>query len=402
MSESVSKKKNPLTEHPIVCIVIPLLAIAVALFAVLYEKPKNFLPNPLLDQAEVLLVEEKYDEAIAKAEEAKTVEADNPRIYLVIYAAHELSDRHEEAMQALQEGTAQVKKRATGGKEIRAVLKAAEISREEGLAAVADFYSSFDQLKNLAQKFLRLLVRVFEGNERFVRMLGELERDIEAMRLNQRELVTTAIVVPDDVFNEKDMEACLGSAWNDIYAVAAKLGYTRAAVDEVRTIDVPSNHFLNVSNYQNYASISTFNSNNPISDEMYFGVNNHKNPKPGYIVSFYENVAEINFPRGTHIGMSANEVMNRFDHGMIERLSDNVPQKLYEYGTFGTAETYYLASVQVEEGLDSSISYSFGVFLSDYEGLNCQIGFTCRQGVVIAIDFGYHTYNISPVSEEAP
>jgi len=143
-------------------IIVALIGLGGGLFAVFYEKPKTFLPNPLLDQAEVLLIEGDNDGAIAKAEEAKAVEADNPRIYLVIYAAQELSGRHDEAVRALQEGTAQVKKRATGGKEIRAVLKAAEFSREDGLAVVAESYRGFGaEFEKLAKRLRELIVDFF-------------------------------------------------------------------------------------------------------------------------------------------------------------------------------------------------------------------------------------------------
>jgi len=206
-NEAKDEKKKDWSIGILAAIVIPLLGVAVTLFAVFYEKPKTFLPNPLLDQAEVLLVEEKYDEAIANAEAAKAVEADNPRIYLLIYAAHELSDRHDEAIQALQEGTQQVKKRATGGKEIRAVLAAAEVSPEEGLAAVADFYSSFDQLKNLAQKFLQLLVRVYEGSGRFMRALGETAKE-------------NAVVFNGSAYQVFD----IGMTWHEAKAYCESLG----------------------------------------------------------------------------------------------------------------------------------------------------------------------------------
>jgi len=175
----LSNSKLALIWIPIVCALIGLVG---GLFAVFYEKPKTFLPNPLLDQAEVDLVDEKYPEAIKEAEEAKNVEEDNPRIYLVIYAAQELSGHHEEAVQALREGTKHVKKRATGGKEIRAVLKAAETSPEDGLATVVECYRSFGSkepgLKRLALRLLQVLVRMFEGVERFVRALAEVTEEI--------------------------------------------------------------------------------------------------------------------------------------------------------------------------------------------------------------------------------
>lgn len=201
-----SKKKNPLTEHPFVCIVLPILLALIALggtlFAVFYEKPKTFLPNPLLDQAEVLLVEEKYDEAIPMFDEAAATEPDNPRIWLGKYAALELSDRHEDAVQALREGTTQIKKRATGGKEIRAALEAAETSPEEGLAVVVESYQSFGakepSLKKFALRLLQVLVRVFDGAERFVRMLAEMTTEAATARTTAKAMTTFRhIFLPD-------------------------------------------------------------------------------------------------------------------------------------------------------------------------------------------------------------
>jgi len=158
----MAKEKKDWSIGILAAIVIPLLGVAVTLFAVFYEKPKTFLPNPLLDQAEVLLIEGDNDGAIAKAEQAKIVEPDNPRIYLVIYAAHELSDRHDEAVQALRNGTEQVKKRATGGKAIRAVLVAAEASPEDGLTVVAESYRGFGpEFEKLAKRLRELFVDFF-------------------------------------------------------------------------------------------------------------------------------------------------------------------------------------------------------------------------------------------------
>jgi len=209
--------KKWFTENRVATIVIPLLTIVAGIFGSLLpgwlEKPKTFLPNPLLDQSELALVEENYPKAIQKAGEAKAVEPDNPRIYFVLYAALELSDRHEEAVQTLQEGAKQVKKRATGGKEIRATLKAAETSPEEGLAAVAESYQGFDELKSLALRFLQLLVKVFEGNERFERMLAEVGLDVAATKSDVAHF-------GDSVYQVFD----LGMTWYEAKAYCESIG----------------------------------------------------------------------------------------------------------------------------------------------------------------------------------
>jgi len=158
-------------------ILVPLLGVAVTLFAVFYEKPKIFLYNPSLDQAVVFLVEGEYDKAIEMAGQAVAIEADNPLPYFVMYSALELSDRPEEAIEALRKGETQIKKRATGGKEVRDVLAAAEVSSEDGFIAVAESFRRFEQ-KPLAYKFLQLCVKVFEDAERFVAMLVDLAEEM--------------------------------------------------------------------------------------------------------------------------------------------------------------------------------------------------------------------------------
>ena len=387
-----AKKKNPLTEHWFVCIVIPVLGIAAALFAVFYEKPKTFLPNPLLDQAEIALVEERHEEAIAKAEQAKAVEPDNPRIYLVIYAANELSDRHEEAVQALQEGTEQIKKSATGGKEIRAVLAAAEISPEEGLAEVVESYSGFDILKDIAKKILQMLVRVFPDSERFAGMLGEVTKQENGQEKD---------IIPEDVFNEKYMEAVLGVVWDDIYAVAAKLGITRASIDEVRTnVDPDSDPyglFWNVMNIHNYSSISTYNSNNPISDTMGFEVSGSNTPYLGYNFSFQENVDGIIFPHGTYIGMSKDEVIELFnndEHNIDEQQLYRYNENNIDYSAF--SREYDNSDNSLD--YDACVGYNYTVSLHNNTRHRYSIQFYCQQGIVKNIALGFYTEPI----EEAP
>ena len=180
----MAKKAKPeLEKSKLVLIWIPIIVALIglggALFAVFYEKPKTFLPNPSLDQAILALVKEDYSEAIAKADEAMVIEPEDPRPYLIKYTALELSDRHDEAVRTLREGTEHVKTRATGGKEIRAVLVAAEISPEEGLSAVVDVCrGKVFNLKTLALRLLEILVKVFEGAERFVRALAEVTEEL--------------------------------------------------------------------------------------------------------------------------------------------------------------------------------------------------------------------------------
>ena len=175
MGAMAKRVKNWFTEHRVATIVIPLLAILIPiLFVIVWDNPgeRVFLPNLLLDQAELDLAEGDFDQAIANAEQAIEIEPENPRIWLVLYAAHELNGDREEAMEALREGTRHVRRRETGGAEIRATLAAAEISPKEGLATVVESYQSFG-LHPFARRLLQVLVRVFEGVERFAVMLEE-------------------------------------------------------------------------------------------------------------------------------------------------------------------------------------------------------------------------------------
>jgi len=189
----------------IASIVVPVFCVFLAIWVQPKPTQDPFLPNPLLDQAELDLVEERFDDAIEKAKEVTANEPENPRPWFVIYSAHELLGRHDEAIQALQEGAEHIKRRDIGGKEIRAVLKAAKISREEGLAAVADFYRSYDNLKTLALRFLQLLVRVFEGADRFVRALSEVQEEV---RLEAHTTVSAG-VVPEETSTADEMKKAI-------------------------------------------------------------------------------------------------------------------------------------------------------------------------------------------------
>ena len=239
-NEAKDGKKKDWSKSILAAVLIPLLGVGAAVFAIFYEKPKIFLYNPPLDQAEIALVNGDYPEAIAKFNEATAIEADNPRIWLGMYAAQEISGSHEEAIQALRQGETQVRRRATGGKEIRAALKAAENSPEEGLAEVAKSYRSFE-LKPLALKFLQLLVRVFPDSERFARMLAELEAELEpeAQAVNAEqpnesttEEETVPAEAPESVFGMKDIQELGLSLDSDIYAIADRLGIPRDRVFE--------------------------------------------------------------------------------------------------------------------------------------------------------------------------
>jgi len=220
----LSNSKLALVWIPIITALIGAAATILVVFLTGWlEKPKIFWPNPLLDQAELNLIEGNYPEAIKNFGEATPLEPDNPRITLGTYAALELSGRHEEAVQILQEGTKQVKKRATGGKEIRAVLTAAESSPEEGLEIVAASYKAFG-FKNLAYKFLQLCVKEFEGAKRFKRALEDLA---EELNFNVQAFTTSNIQVPPDAvyFNDSAYKVYdLGMTWHDAKRNCEELG----------------------------------------------------------------------------------------------------------------------------------------------------------------------------------
>ena len=298
------KKKRWVSERRFATILIPLMAVAVALlgvtgtwFAIFWGNSgeRVFLPNPLLDQAELNLAEENFDEAIANAVQAIEIEPENPRIWLVLYTAHELNGDREEAMQALQEGTRHVRRRATGGAELRATLAAAEISPEEGLATVVESYQSFG-LRPFARRLLQVLVRVFEGTERFAVMLEEIQ-------VNEVNVIPVA--VPDNVFTYKDFEVLesigvLRDGMLDVYAFAEKLGFSRSEVNarKHRFDDWPEGVFT-----------SELGSND--TGKAWFALKLGISPN-GSSVHITNNVPGIIFPGGITIGMPLDEVLDRF------------------------------------------------------------------------------------------
>jgi len=238
MNENKTKDDKKNRGITILVALIGAAATIVATFiTVFYEKPRPFLPNASLDASILALVREDYPEAIAKADEAMAAEPKDPRPYLVKYTAQELSGNHEEAVQTLREGTENVKKRATGGKEIRTVLAAAEVSQEEGLAAVVDvFRSEIFNLKALALRLLEVLVEVFEGTERFARALAEVESELAA-EVNTEdagrqgdEATTQPVEMPENVFGMKEFQAIGIDLDTDIYAIADRLGVPRNQV----------------------------------------------------------------------------------------------------------------------------------------------------------------------------
>jgi len=363
------------------------------------------IPNPPLVLGEKYLADLDYEQALLQFDQAIAIEPKNPRGYLGKADALLHLGRQADAAQALGAGA-----KATRG-ETRAALRAvraeAEKSAVDGYIGLSSAYHRLGW-RDIA---LLLLKRVCEELPEEGRLREALEKLVytiehEAHAIDRTEAMP--VVVPDDVFNEKDMEAVLGVAWDDIYAVAAKLGFTRAAIDEVRSnVDQSEdsyNSLFSIMNEAYYASISTYNNNNPISESMYFYVTSNSNPCQQYHFDLRENVAGIVFPRGTYIGMGVDEVFVRFNHDNFDNhvmITDNDhlrERSIYRYDDYNTS---YFASWSEYDNPDSDGSISFAYVVSLPNGMRQRytIGFNYQLDKVNSINIGFTK---EPKQEAAP
>ena len=137
------------------------------------------IPNPALVLGEKYLFDLDYEQALLQFDQAIQIEPKNPRGYLGKYAALELADRHDEAVQTL--GGANKKVARTHRGQIAAILKAALASAIDGLATVTEAYKSLG-LKDVALKLLDVCVKVYEGVDRFVLLRDVLRDEVNAQQ----------------------------------------------------------------------------------------------------------------------------------------------------------------------------------------------------------------------------
>jgi len=214
------------------------------------------IPNPPLILGEKYLTDLDYEQALLQFDQAITIEPKNPRGYLGKYAALELAERRDEAVQALEDGkknVARVQRRQLG-----AVLSAAVSSAVDGLATATEAYKSLG-FRDIALKLLDVCVTVYEGVERFVLLRdvlveemsagqyvvcphGEDEHgpiyhlvanteDTAAEDLTTEGTPATTVgndVFPENLFTEKE----LGISFDDdIFTIAALFGYSREQIE---------------------------------------------------------------------------------------------------------------------------------------------------------------------------
>jgi len=135
------------------------------------------IPNPPLVLGEKYITVLDYEQALLQFDQAIEIEPKNPRGYLGKYAALELADRHDEAVQTL--GTAEKKVARANRGQIKAILSAAMVSAVDGLATATEAYKSLG-FKDVALKLLNVCVTVYEGVDRFVRLRDALQDEISA------------------------------------------------------------------------------------------------------------------------------------------------------------------------------------------------------------------------------
>jgi len=343
------------------------------------------IPNPPLVMGEKYLSDLDYEQALLQFDQAIIIEPKNPRGYLGKADALLHLDRQEDAAAALGDG---VKAVPRGQREpLRLALTEVEKSSVNGYIGIASAYNKMGW-REIALALLRRVCEELPAESRLRDALERLTISENEATANQVGISTSPIVVPDDVFNEKDMEAFLGSEWNtDVYSVAEKFGFSRATIDEVRSNVNP-----------NEDSLSTYW--NVYLNNICFGVTSNNNPYPGFVISFQDSATDIVFPRGIRIGMSADEVVERFCHSMENNLPAMAPQDLYLFEMNGANYHAKLTEIQDDPNLDSQVFYTFGKDLPNSMGQSCNISFICRQGIVKVVNIGFHTYDMNPIPEE--
>ncbi|MDR1464451.1 MAG: tetratricopeptide repeat protein [Oscillospiraceae bacterium] len=147
-------------------------------------------PNPPLVLGEKYLTDLDYEQALLQFDEAIKIDPKNPRGYLGKYAVLEFLDRHAEAERVLREG-----KKKAADIEMKAVLDAARVSAEDGLASAVEVYKEMG-FKDFALKLLKVCIEVYHSAERFVDALAVLteELGVEPSVSAAAAAVTTAAV----------------------------------------------------------------------------------------------------------------------------------------------------------------------------------------------------------------
>ena len=198
--------------------VICLAALLLGLFGC--GKTVVALPNPPLVLAEKFLTGLDYEQALLQFDQAINIEPKNPRVWLGKYATLEFAGRHNEAVQTLRDAKKQVER--TCREQIDVALAAAEISAEEGLAAVAEVYKIIG-FKEVALKLLQLCVKVYHEEERFVFLLDVLT---EELGLGGAAAVTTAVTAAASHTTE-DVATAANDTLPDQYVIGGNLSRDR-------------------------------------------------------------------------------------------------------------------------------------------------------------------------------
>ena len=356
---------------------LPVALIAAMIVALFACGAPAAVPNPPLVLGEKYLTDLDYEQALLQFVQAITIEPKNPRGYLGKADALLHLERQNEAASALGTGAKQCRAQRAALNEAKSAI---EKSLVDGYIALSSAYEKLGW-REIAIALLRRVCEELpeEGGlrEALERLMNASESEATA---NRDITATTAFSIPEDVFNEKDMETILGPTWNtDMYAVAAKFGCTRAAVDEARRT---ASYEYNGESYHYYLAMADSS-----LDDIAFNVYGENGPQQGYDIYFNKNINIVGFPHGTRIGMSANEVISRFNS---DSSTTDDPEGLYYYRLEGVN---YSADFVKTEGTYDHITYS----IRDMSNNTHQVGileFDCMNGIVVGINLRVYTYPI--------
>ena len=237
VNENEAKGEKKKREFPIVVALIGGAAtvIAAGLVALIARGPAPippivFQPNPPLEQAEQLVDEGDYEEALPLLDDAIALDPENPRSYLVKVEVLLHLDRQPEAVQTLDAGAKAVPKPLR--KTMRETRTQVKKSPVDGYIGISSTYEKFG-LREIA---IALLKRVCEElpdewrlREALGRLIGTIDSEPSASQQN-KEVDVVPAELPENVFGMKDVLECGITLDSDINAIADKVGIPRSRI----------------------------------------------------------------------------------------------------------------------------------------------------------------------------
>jgi len=307
------------------------------------------IPNPPLILGEKFLADLDYEQALLQFDQAITIEPKNPRGYLGKADALLHLDRQTDAAQALADG-AKATRRETRTALIEAKA-AVETSPVNGYIGLSSAYNRLGW-REIALALLKRVCEELPMESRLREALEELLEDTDSETISDQQKNKIGEVpeeITENLFTVKDFEALgvLKDSILDIYAVAERCGYSRNEVDAATTD----------------GEIFRFDLTD---DEIYANYKLSLDYRDHWVhVGVGDNFSGFAFPRNIKIGMSLNEVLDRFECP-AEKKAEIIQMSPVDMQDYESNPEKYKARIYDVHGNGNGMSAEYRIALSTW------------------------------------